>query len=154
MARAAKVAKSSGRPALFTDVLGEEICERIATIPRGLDWICDHDETLPSARTVHRWLAANESFCQAYLRARERQADLIFDQALEISDTTEEGIETVEKADGSVETRKGDMLGHRKLKVDTRLRMAGKLSPKKYGDKLELAGDMNLTVEVVKFGEG
>jgi hypothetical protein len=77
---------TAGRPSDYTDEIAEEICELIATTPRGLDYICEQHEALPSARTVARWLAAHEQFRQSYVRARERQADLIFDQCLEIAD--------------------------------------------------------------------
>ena len=139
MAKSAAL-KPQGRPSSYTQSVADDICERIASIPRGLDFICSSDEALPSARTVNRWLAENESFRLTYLRARERQADLIFDECLTIVDTPLIGVETINKADGTTETREGDMLGHRKLQVDTRMRMAGKLAPKKYGDKVALVG--------------
>lgn len=136
------------RPSGYSDKIAAEICERIATQPRGLDRICDEDKDMPTARTVHKWLAdpRRESFVQSYLRARERQADLLFDQALAIADTQQLGRVRKEKPvifEGEItgtaeEITEEDMLGHRKLQVDTRLRMAGKLAPKKYGDKLDL----------------
>lgn len=138
--------KTLGRPTKFDQAVAAEICERIATTPRGLDFICDADEALPCARTVARWLADQSAFCQNYLLAKGRQADLIFDQSLEIADTPLIGIEKITKPDGAIETREGDMLGHRKLQVDTRLRMAGKLAPKKYGDKVDIAHSGDLTV--------
>jgi hypothetical protein len=134
-----------GRPSSYTQAIADEICERIATQPRGIDRICDEDADMPTARTVHSWLNQHEDFLQSYLRAKERQADLLFDQALTIADTPLLGeIVTVEKGnededDGTiVKVRREDMLGHRTLQVNTRMRMAGKLHPKKYGDKLDL----------------
>lgn len=141
------MSKPTGRPSDFTQEIADEICERIATTPRGLDFICEGEESFPSARTVNRWLTNHEAFRQSYLRARERQADLIFDECLAISDTPMVGVETVNKADGTVETREGDMLGHRKLQIDTRMRMAGKLAPKKYGDKLDIEHSGGVTVK-------
>ena len=57
-----------------------------------------------------------------------------------IADTLEEGVETVTKADGTVEERRGDMLGHRKLRIETRLKLLAKWSPKKYGEKMAVGG--------------
>lgn len=147
--------KRIGRPTDFSQELANAICEKIATTPRGLDFLCASEASFPHASTVHRWLNADEVFRENYLRARERQADLIFDQSLEIADTPLIGVETVNKADGTVETREGDMLGHRKLQIDTRMRMAGKLAPKKYGDKLDLnhGGELGLKVEIVRFAD-
>jgi hypothetical protein len=39
-------------------------------------------------------------------------------------------------------TRTGDMLGHRRLQVEARKWYAAKLAPKKYGDRLELGGEL------------
>lgn len=140
-----------GRPSDYSAKVAEEICERIATTPRGLDYICAQDETLPHPSTVYRWQDEHPEFRESFARAKERQADLIFGEALEIADTPVTGIERTTKADGSVETREGDMLGHRRLQVETRLKMAGKLAPKKYGDRLttELTGKDGGPVETV-----
>lgn len=118
----------------LTPELENAICEAIATTPRGLDYICRNNESFPSAATVHRMLVENEKFCESYLRARERQADLIFDECLEIADEAQtETIvgESVVKYDATAVSRN-------KLRVDTRMRMAGKLSPKKYGDSTQV----------------
>ena len=45
------------------------------------------------------------------------------------------------KADGSTEVRRGDMLGHRKLQIETRLKLLAKWDPKRYGGRTVLAGD-------------
>lgn len=124
-----------GRPSDFTAAMGEEICERIATTPRGLDFICQSDEALPSPRTVHRWLAASEEFRQSYLRARERQADLIFDECLEIADDGTNDTKLVGAEGEEREVCDSEWISRSKLRVETRMRMAGKLLPKKYGDR-------------------
>lgn len=129
----------TGRPSLFTQEIADLICERIGTTPRGLDFICDNDELLPSASTVHRWLNGDAAFCESYRRARERQADLIFDECLEIADDGSNDTKLLKRGDGSeTEVCNAEWISRSKLRVDTRLRMAGKLSPKKYGDKLEV----------------
>lgn len=43
-----------------------------------------------------------------------------------------------EKPDGSVEVKRADMIEHRKLRIETRLKLLAKWNPKKYGDKLDL----------------
>jgi hypothetical protein len=43
------------------------------------------------------------------------------------------GEETTVKADGSTEVRTGDMLGHRKVQIETRRWLAERLEPRKYG---------------------
>jgi hypothetical protein len=74
-------------------------------------------------------------------RAREIGYRAISEQCLRIADTPLVGEERTTKADGSIEVKEGDMLGHRRLQIDTRLRLLGKWAPKVYGDKTTIAGD-------------
>lgn len=57
-----------------------------------------------------------------------------------IGDELNIGNVTTFKSDGSVEMRREDMLGHRKLQIETRLKIAAKLCPAKFGDKVALIG--------------
>jgi len=82
----------------------------------------------------------DEKYTNQYIRAREKRADLIFEEILEIADTPEEGITTTENEKGIFVT-KGDMTAHRKLKIDARKWMLGKMQPRKYGDKLDVTTD-------------
>lgn len=125
----------TGRPSAFNEEIAAEICERIATTPRGIDFICESDDALPSARTVHNWLNAHPTFLQSYLRARERQADLLFDECLEIADDCSNDTKSVGPEGAEHDVANAEWISRSKLRVDTRLRMAGKLSPKKYGER-------------------
>lgn len=95
------------------------------------------------------WLAEHKDFQEQYARAREIGLDMLAEEALEIADTPVEGIRTKISAEGT-ETTTEDMLGHRKLQVDTRKWFLSKLAPKKYGDKqtLEHTGPENGPVQV------
>ena len=84
--------------------------------------------------TFYVWIKENESFQKSYNYAREIRSDILFEELIDIADNTEEGIITTEKPTG-VEIRKGDMEGHRRLKIDTRKWVVSKMNPKKYGDK-------------------
>lgn len=136
----------------FTQELADAICERIAD-GESLRAICQ-DEGMPDKATVFRWLANDslKEFRDQYARARECQADSLFDEVLKIADTPMLGVKTKTNEKGEVETTEGDMIEHRRLQVDARKWMAGKLRPKVYGDKLELAGDPKapLTVTIRK----
>lgn len=123
----------------FNQKIADDICGRLVN-GESLRKIC-LDEDKPSTALVCRWLGEHATFRDQYARAREAQADTITDEILHISDNTEMGTETTTKADGSTETRVGDMLGHRRLKIDARKWYASKLAPKKYGEKIELASD-------------
>lgn len=123
----------------FSRDIADLICERIAN-GESLRSICSEAE-MPNKATVFRWLAADGDFSDQYARARETQADSLFDEILTIADTPMEGVKTKTTASGT-ETTTGDMIEHRRLQVDARKWMAGKLQPKKYGDKItqELTG--------------
>lgn len=123
-----------GRPSSYSEEMAAEICERVATTPRGLDFICESDEALPSARQIHRWLSAHEEFRQSYARARDRQADLLFDECLEIADDCSSDTKLTKEG---VEVCDAEWISRSKLRVDTRRWMAGKLAPKKYGERAE-----------------
>jgi hypothetical protein len=89
--------------------------------------------------TVYDWLEAQPEFAVRFARARDVGADAIAEQALEIADTPLEGVrtETTSGEDGCTKEVREDMLGHRKLQVETRLKLLAKWFPQKYGDKTE-----------------
>jgi hypothetical protein len=72
------------RPSDYSDDIAGTICERIAD-GESLRSICSQ-EGFPHKATVFRWLASNEAFRDHYARAREAQADALFDEILEIAD--------------------------------------------------------------------
>ena len=94
---------------------------------------------MPDKATVFRWLSAEQQkdFRNQYARARDVQADVIFDEMLDIADTPVVGLKTISKPTG-VETVEGDMIDHRRLQIETRKWLIGKMAPKKYGDKQQL----------------
>lgn len=99
--------------------LKKAICKRLAK-GDSLVKIC-YEKQMPSYSSVMVWLDKDEDFLESYLRARKCQADQIFDECLDIIDVaTPEDIQV------------------RKERVNTRMRMAGKLWPKKYGEKVDL----------------
>lgn len=114
-----------GRTSEYTQETADSICEQIAD-GRSLRSICA-DVGMPDKATVFRWLAAHETFRDQYARARESQADSLFDDILEIADTAEDA-----------------QLA--RLRVDARKWMAGKLKPKVYGDKIGLDHSGSITV--------
>lgn len=116
------------------------------------------EKEMPSNETFYNWLSEDEDKSKQYARACEIRADWVFDEMIEIADTTEEGEIITDKGEGRIETKTEDMLGHRKLKVDTRKWMLARMNPKKYGDKLDLTSDnekiqssnVSLTVKEIK----
>lgn len=130
-----------GRPSSFTEEVAAVICARIAA-GESLRAVC-RDPAMPEMRTVFRWMPANEGFRQQYEIAMEARAAAIFDEMMEIADTPVMGETTTEQPDGSIETKRGDMIQHRRLQIDARKWMLARMSPKKYGDRLahEVTGE-------------
>lgn len=131
-----------GRPSTFSQETADAICERLAE-GESLRAICEADD-MPSRETVRRWLRENEPFCAQYARAREEQADHFAEEIVVIAD--EDPVTVFEKAgrgDDAPDIERVDSaaVAHQRLRIDARKWFASKLAPKKYGDKLELAGD-------------
>lgn len=127
----------TGRPSSFTQEKGDLICEKLAS-GQSLRSICDQAE-MPAKATVLRWLRDNEAFRAQYTRAREDQADSIFDEMLEIADDGEFDYETKTRDDGSeYEAVNHDHIQRSKLRIEARKWVLGKMSPKKYGERIDL----------------
>lgn len=128
-----------GRRSIYTPELANEIIERISN-GEPLKAIC-RDEHMPTWSVVYRWIRDIPDFATEMNIARDMGADAIAEEALSIADTPVVGEETEESETGR-KVRRGDMLGHRKLQVETRLKLLAKWHPKKYGDRtaMELTG--------------
>tara|TARA_R110000772_G_scaffold89304_1_gene185087 strand:+ start:2702 stop:3181 length:480 start_codon:yes stop_codon:yes gene_type:complete len=100
----------------------DNICDRLAD-GESLRKIC-LDKDTPTTSTVFKWLAKSVSFAEQYARARESQADALFDDCLDIADNGTKAL-----ADAT----------DRRLQIDTRKWMAGKLKGK-YSDKVKHVG--------------
>lgn len=118
----------------FTEEIGDRICERLIE-GESLRSIC-RDEDMPTTSTVCKWLTRVPAFAEQYARAREQQADTLFDEILHIADTPLLGRKIKSTSDGKVEEIEGDMIEHRRLQVDARKWMAGKMAPKKYAERV------------------
>jgi hypothetical protein len=144
--------RKRGSISSYTQEIADKICARISE-GEGLKTMC-REEGMPGWRTVYDWIQKYPEFAQAMERARELGADAIASECLEIADTPLQGEETTTRPDGSVETKRGDMLGHRKLQIETRLKLLAKWHPKKYGERTTLAGDPEAPLGVSRPLEG
>ena len=132
-----------GRPVEKVDpVEAELIC----------DWIA-HGKTLREYcrqkgkvkwRTIYKWLEKDESFRTAFARARDTGCEVLFEECLEIIDQPpalcgSEGNTRIDPA----------FINMQNNRVQTRMKMLAKFNPKKYGDKLgvEAEGNISLTVQ-------
>jgi hypothetical protein len=145
----------AGRPSSFTQDIADTICTRLAE-GESLRTICKSDD-MPDKATVMRWLADPEKkeFCDQYARAREAQADFYAESVIEIAD---EECTFVKKSKHGGEDEDGDVevafdptaVARNRLRVDARRWYAGKVAPKKYGDKLAVGGADDLPPVTVR----
>lgn len=137
-----RIANPRGRPTLRTEAIEQAIIAGISDgIP--LTVICRR-EGMPGYSTVRGWIGTDPAFSSAIACAREEGFDVIAADILRIADTPMEGvIETMEpdKKTGKlvvVERRVEDMIGHRRLQIESRFKLLAKWDPKRYGEKLDV----------------
>ena len=136
--------KKLGRPALdYDETLGAEICQRLAK-GQSLSSVCELRH-MPSLPTVYGWMKKSPFFFELYLRARDEMAHTLFDQCLDIADDASADLIPDDEGKVTVNTI---AVTRAKLRIDTRLRMAGKLSPKVYSERSETLGIGGGTVNV------
>ena len=137
-----------GRPTKLNQQVLQTIVERLSN-GEPLASIC-RDEGMPATRTVRDWINNDPDVSAAIARAREDGEDYLAAECLRIADTPVEGViekmESQLQPDGTsimavVERRREDMLGHRKLQIETRLKLLAKWNPRKWGDRIQHASD-------------
>lgn len=124
------------KPFEWTPEIEHEIFKRIAD-GESLRDICD-DDWLPSRETVRKRLIEDTSFAGQYARAREAQADTIFDEILQIADDARNDWMERRGEEDAGWIANGEHIQRSRLRIEARKWMAGKLRPKVYGDKLDL----------------
>ena len=103
----------------FNRVLLERICARLAE-GTPLTQIC-RDEGTISPRTIRDWEAKRPDVAAAIARAPEDGEYALAESCLAIADTLQQGEEVeVDKSGKVIKVKRGDMVGHRKLQIDTR----------------------------------
>jgi hypothetical protein len=83
-------------------------------------------------------------FRDQYELACQARADAFAERMIDIAENPLEGETVTEKTVGEdVETtvKKEDMLGHRRLLIDTLKWNMARMNPKRYGDKLDVTSD-------------
>ena len=140
-----------GRPTIYTQELVDTICAELAE-GRSLRSVL-LDDGMPSMATVFRWLREEDkkTFQEQYARAKEESADALAEEMLDIADDgTNDWMERQgENAEGWQVN--GEHIQRSRVRIDTRKWIASKLKPKKYGDRVALAGveDAPLAVTII-----
>lgn len=120
-----------GRPAYeWTTEVEEQILAGIVAGKSIREIILDGGSDFPSADTIYRRIASDTTFCEKYAHAREAQQDTYAEEIIAI-------------ADGVHPMFVGKEADEKRLAIETRKWVMGKLRPKKYNDqviKMEVTG--------------
>jgi hypothetical protein len=121
-----------GRKTILTEELTAAICAHVAAgnSVRSLK-VCD-----PSS--VFGWIQKNREFAARYAEAKQIALERMAEEVLDISDDDSRDLDD----DGAPNHA---AVQRARLMVDSRKWLLAKLAPKKYGDRLELAGEVSLT---------
>ena len=147
--------KPNGRPTDYSKRLSNIICSRIACgeSMRSIS----RDEKMPCMATLFRWLSEKKKFKEQYVIAKTESADVHADDMLDIADNqvsqpllNEEGKPAKDSKGDVIMVISAIAVQHARLRVDARKWVSSKLKPKKYGDKMHLAGDEDNPVVVTE----
>lgn len=136
--------KKTGRPSKYDPEIARIICEQLSEgIP--LRQICRENDGFPAWRTVYDWMGRDEALSASIARARDIGYDALAEECLQIADNFHMGTRKVfnsgaEEGKDSMTVTEEDMLGHRKLQIETRLKLLAKFHPTKYGDRVAIEG--------------
>jgi hypothetical protein len=102
----------------------DQISELLQRLEKGqpLLQICK-DSRMPSRSRVYQMIEADPQFAGQFRAARAQGVHALAEECLEIAD---------EKAKDAIE------VADKRVRIDTRLRLAGKWLPKIYGDKIDV----------------
>jgi hypothetical protein len=135
----------------YTVEIAREICRQLAEgVP--LREICRQDG-MPEWRTIYDWMVKDDAAVAAgggaglsasIARAREIGYDAIAEDCLRIAD---------DASNDWMETEHGPRLNaehvqRSKLRIETRLKLLAKWNPKKYGERVQVAGDADAPLKV------
>lgn len=128
-----------GRPTKYNKELATTICKRIADGDSVRTIV--QEDVMPSSSTIFRWLLdeKHKGFWEQYEKARNIQAELMFEELLDIADNGEnDWVVRMEKDNEKWWTQNGEAISRSRLRVDTRKWYLSKVLPKKFGDKMEV----------------
>lgn len=118
----------------YTPALADEICYAVASDSRGLMEVCDSKPHWPHFTQIYRWRVQHDDFNRAFVLAQKMRAAMFMDEIVRIVDDANNDLIEVE----------GRMLPNpvsvqrAKLRAEFRERVAKRLDPQTWGDKVEL----------------
>lgn len=124
--------KKLGRPTEYTEDMAKKICRAISINPMGIRKICKLYQDFPDPSTIFEWRLDHTDFAEWYARAKQEQAEVMFDDMLDVALDGTSDWYTDTKGNKRVDN---ECVQRSKLIVDTYKYQCERLSPKKYGSK-------------------
>jgi hypothetical protein len=121
-----------------------EICARLATGKEPMTVICV-DLGVP-VKTVNEWRLQDKDIRAQFDEARDLGYDAIAADCMAIADDGRRDYAVGEDGRKVVDH---DHISRSKLRVETRLKLLAKWDPRRYGDRMTLAGDAEIPVATV-----
>ena len=104
---------------------------------------------MPCDNTFDKW-CLDETKMTQYAQAREKRAEVIFEEILTIADDASGDKKYTETG----ETMDAEYVARSRIKIDARKWMLGKMQPKKYGDKVQTELSGEITTNIISLGSG
>ena len=145
--RPAPAPKKTGRPPKYTKELAEEICQRLSD-GEPLRQIC-RDPHMPAWQTIYDWMYRDDALgeqgvglSRAIARAREVGQDAIAEDIF--SEMMQEPERILSEGGGRIDAGYVQLI---KARADIKLKLLAKWNPKRYGDRVQVAGSKDEPVE-------
>ncbi|MGA1253657.1 MAG: hypothetical protein ACO3WN_07500 [Burkholderiaceae bacterium] len=134
-------AKKMGRPSKYSPELVKEICERLAD-GEPLRQIC-RDAHMPAWSQIYEWMAKDDALgangsglSLSIAKAREMGQDAIAEEIYR--EVMQEPERILSEGGSRIDSGYVQLL---KARADIKLKLLAKWNPKRYGDRVQVAGD-------------
>ena len=136
-----KIPKTIGRPSKYTPELAAEICKRLSN-GEPLRQIC-RDDHMPAWQKIYEWMAKDAELSGAIAHAREVGQDAMAERAY--AEMYDEPERMLTEGGGRIDPGYVQLV---KARAEITLKLLAKWNPKRYGDRIAVAGDAESPIKV------
>jgi len=122
------------------DAVMSYVCEQVSSTSLSVEKILEFAPwDMPNKRTIFAWLAESDTYDHQYARAREAQMELLAEEIIDIADNQVGkpvmiGGAPLIVGDRAVYDVNSSSVAHAKVRIEARMWLMCKLSPKRYGN--------------------
>jgi hypothetical protein len=139
--KASEAPKKIGRPSKHTPELAAEICQRLSN-GEPLRQIC-RDDHMPSWVSVYSWMSLDATLSERIAQAREAGQDAMAEKAY--AEMYDEPERMLTEGGGRIDPGYVQLV---KARAEITLKLLAKWNPKRYGDRIAVAGDAESPIKV------